>query len=135
MITHQVSFLFHEGNRSTTYTAIQILESAASRMHPQVHCKEIPLNASSPHQCKLGYRFLPWNPEVENFVGALTGIEPASPAFRADMLSTAPQHPGDVMTPNCTLSLYQWTAVVWVMIWGIILWAFHGPCSGIAWNT
>ena len=28
------------------------------------------------------------------FVGAPTGIEPTSPAFRAGMLTTTPQHPG-----------------------------------------
>ena len=43
---------------------------------------------------ELNYRFLPWNPEMENFVGAPTGIEPASPAFRAGVLTTTPQHPG-----------------------------------------
>ena len=31
---------------------------------------------------------------MENLVGAPTGIEPASPAIRADMLTTTPQHPG-----------------------------------------
>ena len=31
---------------------------------------------------------------MENFVGAPTGIEPASPAFRAGVLTTTPQHPG-----------------------------------------
>ena len=51
-------------------------------------------NAFSSPLCKLGYRFLPWNPEMENFVGAPTGIEPASPAFRAGVLTTTPQHPG-----------------------------------------
>ena len=30
---------------------------------------------------------------MANKVGALTGIEPVSPAFQADMLTTAPQHP------------------------------------------
>ena len=44
--------------------------------------------------CELGYRFLPWNPEIENLVGAPTGIEPASPAIRASALTTTPQHPG-----------------------------------------
>merc|ERR1712098_708220 len=32
-------------------------------------------------------RFLPWNPDIENFVGAPTGIEPASPAYH---YTTAP---------------------------------------------
>ena len=31
---------------------------------------------------------------MENFVCAPTGIQPASPAFRAGMLTTTPQHPG-----------------------------------------
>ena len=31
---------------------------------------------------------------MENFVGAPMGIEPASPAFRAGVLTTTPQHPG-----------------------------------------
>merc|ERR1719228_3280703 len=31
---------------------------------------------------------------MENFVGAPTGIEPVSPAFRAGVLTTTPQHPG-----------------------------------------
>ena len=50
-------------------------------------------NAFSLPPCKLGYGFLPWNLEVENLVGAPTGIEPVSPAVRADMLTTAPQRP------------------------------------------
>ena len=56
-------------------------------------CRNCGKAFSSP-LCKLGYRFLPWNPEMENFVGAPTGIEPASPAFRAGVLTTTPQHPG-----------------------------------------
>ena len=31
---------------------------------------------------------------MENFVGAPTGIESTSPAFRAGVLITTPQHPG-----------------------------------------
>ena len=46
-------------------------------------------------KCKLRYRLLPWNPEIENFVGVPTGIEPTSPAFWAGMLTTTPQHPGN----------------------------------------
>merc|ERR1712074_207377 len=56
-------------------------------------CRNCGKAFSSP-LCKLGYRFLPWNPEMENFVGAPTGIEPASPAFRVGVLTTTPQHPG-----------------------------------------
>ena len=52
-------------------------------------------NAFSSLPCKLGYRFLPWNLEMENLVGELTGIEPLSPAIWADMLTTTPQHPGN----------------------------------------
>ena len=34
-------------------------------------------------------------PQVNvKILGALTGIEPASPAFRAGVLTTTPQHPG-----------------------------------------
>ena len=31
---------------------------------------------------------------MNNFVGAPTGIEPTSPAFRASVLTMTPQHPG-----------------------------------------
>ena len=41
---------------------------------------------------------------MENFVGAPTRIEPASPAFRAGMLTTTPQHPG-------TMSAISWTSM------------------------
>ena len=33
--------------------------------------------------------------QMANKVGTKTGIEPASPAFQTDMLTTAPQHPSD----------------------------------------
>merc|ERR1711895_94077 len=58
-----------------------------------LHCRNCGKAFSSP-KCELSYRLLPWNPEMENFVGAPTGIEPASPAFRAGVLTTTPQHPG-----------------------------------------
>ena len=58
-----------------------------------LHCQNCGKAFSSP-KCELSYRLLPWNPEMENFVGAPTGIEPASPAFRAGVLTTTPQHPG-----------------------------------------
>ena len=56
-----------------------------------LHCRNCGKAFSSP-KCKLSYRLLPWNPEMENFVGALTGIEPASAAFWAGVLNytTAP---------------------------------------------
>ncbi len=44
--------------------------------------------------CKIGYRFLQWNQKIEFFLGAPMGIKPASPAFRAGVLTTTPQHPG-----------------------------------------
>ena len=58
-----------------------------------LHCRNCGKAFSSP-KCELSYRLLPWNLEMENFVGAQTGIEPASPAFRASVLTTTPQHPG-----------------------------------------
>ena len=35
---------------------------------------------------------------MANKVGAPTGIEPASPSFHADVLTTAPQHPSGNIT-------------------------------------
>ena len=51
-------------------------------------------NAFSLPPCKLGYRFLPWNLEVENLVGMSLWIEPMFPVMQADMLTTTPQRPG-----------------------------------------
>ena len=70
-----------------------ILERIAQSFTGSTQCEFLP-NAFSLPPCKLGYRFLPWNPEVENLVGAPTGIEPASPAIQADVLTTTPQRPG-----------------------------------------
>merc|ERR1712177_189402 len=58
-----------------------------------LHCRNCGKAFSSP-KCELSYRLLPWNPEMENFVGAPTGIEPVSPAFQAGVLTNTPQHPG-----------------------------------------
>merc|ERR1712101_97206 len=54
-----------------------------------LHCQNCGKAFSSP-KCELSYRLLPWNPEMENFVGAPTGIEPASPSFRAGVLTIIP---------------------------------------------
>ena len=107
---------FAETQRHLLY--VPILDSAASRMHRRFHCYEIPPIAFSPHPCKLGYRFLPWNPEVEKLVGVPTGIEPASPAFRADVLTTAPQHPWYLVTKlTLSHSTMERTIRVW---WGVL---------------
>ena len=68
-----------------------------------LHCQNCGKAFSSP-KCELSYRLLPWNLEMENFVGAPTGIEPASPAFRAGVLITTLQHPGT----KCIRSLSTW---------------------------
>ena len=72
-----------------------------------LHCRNCGKAFSSP-KCELSYRLLPWNPEMENFVGAPTGIEPASPAFRAGMLTTTPQHPDGKL---CGFGDGDWTRV------------------------
>ena len=69
-----------------------------------LHCQNCGKALSSP-KCELSYRLLSWNSEMENFVGAPTGIEPVSPAFRAGVLTTTPQHPVTVYSsPKCELS-------------------------------
>ena len=46
------------------------------------------------YPCKVGYRFLLGNPELENCVAMLIGIKPMSPAFfGTHMLTTKAQHP------------------------------------------
>ena len=60
--------------------------------------------------CELGYRFLPWNLEVENMMGAPTGIEPVFPAIQADMLTTTPQRPG---TNSVEIALTHSTMDYW----------------------
>merc|ERR1712105_157155 len=105
---------FAETQRHLLYNPI--LDSAASRMHHRIHCYEIPPIAFSPDPCKLGYRFLPWNPEVENLVGVPTGIEPASPAIQADMLTTTPQRPG---TNSVEFALSHSTMDYWWNRWKV----------------
>jgi len=56
-------------------------------------CRNCGKAFSSP-LCELSNRFLPWNPVIGNFLGAPMGIEPASPAYRAGVLTTTPQYPG-----------------------------------------
>ena len=58
-----------------------------------LHCRNCGKAFFSP-KCELSYRLLPWNLEMENFVGVPTGIEPKSPVFQSNMLTTTPQHPG-----------------------------------------
>merc|ERR1712082_39275 len=87
----------HAHRALTTYVEITCLplpeQACIQLVTGPLHCRNCGKAFSSP-KCELSYRLLPWNPEMENFVGAPTGIEPASPAFRAGVLTTTPQHPG-----------------------------------------
>ena len=96
-------------------TCLQLPEQACIQLVTgPLHCRNCGKAFSSP-KCELSYRFLPWNPEMENFVGAPTGIEPASPAFQAGGLTTTPQHPG---TKNIKFasSNHPWRIVLPLML-------------------
>ena len=45
--------------------------------------------------CKLGYRFLPWNPEMEKFLGG-----PTRPPYGPNLSNTYPSHIHDLSTAH-----------------------------------
>ena len=68
----------------------------------------IPSQCIFPSTSKLVYKFLPWNPEMENLVGMPMGIEPTSPAIQANMLNNTPQCLSTKSVKKNSLSLYHW---------------------------
>ena len=84
--------MLSQARRSATYTVCPILESAAYSHHRTTAKGNLP-NAICIALSSVGLRTPAMESQWTNKVGALTGVEPASPAFRADVLTIAPQRP------------------------------------------
>ena len=84
----------HPVRPSAIYTVLPILESVVYSHH-RSHCKGIPPNAICITLSSIGSGVPATEPRWQIKWALQTGIEPASPAFQAYMLTTAPQRPSD----------------------------------------
>ena len=92
---------------STIYTVCPILE-CVEYCHHRIHYKDIPPNAICIALSSIGS----WIPATEphwQIKYALTGNDPMSPAFQADMLTTTLHHPSvDSTKTALSQSLRRW---------------------------